>query len=159
LTSGVPRYRILRNMPSLNAFCRNKELPSLLLITSFNSLLACVGMRGSSCVVDWLIPDQSFLVPVGIVSGQSKTLQPSHSHTRNNCSRIARFAMHSWHGFLWDGVFLGECSPLSRSTSEWLVEARNIRDGIIPKAERGVLHEFPLWKRRLRESVLPLPGS
>jgi hypothetical protein len=52
--------------------------------------------------------------------------------------------MRSWHGLPWNGVFLAGCLPLFRSTSELFVEARNIRDGIIPKAERWVLHDFPL---------------
>jgi len=51
--------------------------------------------------------------------------------------------MRFWRGLLWNGVFLGGCSPLSRSTSESFVEARNIRDGIIPKVEKWVLHDFP----------------
>jgi len=32
---------------------------------------------------------------------------------------------------------------LFHSTSESFVEARNIRDSLILKAERGVLHDFP----------------
>jgi hypothetical protein len=32
-------------------------------------------MRGSSCAADWLRPDQSFPVPVGIASGHLKMLQ------------------------------------------------------------------------------------
>jgi len=89
------------------------------------------------------IRDPSSLVPVGIVSGLSKMLQIVHYHMRNNCSPISRYAMHFWRGLPWNGVFLGGCSQLFHSTSESFVEARNIRDGLILKAERGVLHDFP----------------
>jgi hypothetical protein len=51
--------------------------------------------------------------------------------------------MRFWRGLPWNCVFLGGCSQLFHSTSESFVEARNISDGIILKAERCVLHDFP----------------
>jgi hypothetical protein len=68
--------------------------------------------------VGWLRPDRSFLVPVGIASGQLKMLPIQRSRWKSNWRPIAGFVMRSQDRLPWDFVFLVGCSPLLSSTSE-----------------------------------------
>jgi hypothetical protein len=118
LTSGVPRHWILRNRPSLNICYRNKAfLPSRPII-SFSPRLACDGMKGLSCAVDWLRPDRSFLVPVGIASGHLRMLQTQSSRSMSNWRPIAGFVRRSQDRSSWNFVFRAWCLPLFLNTSE-----------------------------------------
>jgi hypothetical protein len=72
--------------------------------------LACGGMKGSSSVAGWRIPDPSFPVLVGIASGRSKILRQLCYQKRNNWRPIVGFVMRSRRVLPWNFASLAGCS-------------------------------------------------
>ena len=102
----------------LRRSCRNNGLHFSHQIASCNQQVGCGGMRVSFSVVVLLIPDQSFPVSVGIVSGLSKILRRPGCQQRNNWRGIVVFVMRSRHVSLWSFASPPGSSLWLHNTSE-----------------------------------------